>query len=222
MRGLQEYETKKLLLALDLAETGVQTFPVQDGGIDAASIQVSRESEGKVVLKSLYTYRGERIGKTDLPAILVKKDGKLMKPAGTRFDQADGKWAEQEIYQLDDIHQQDITFELAYMTPGTKIDGEWNLGMLRLNKEKALHASAIRTLDVPLRTTDGEAVVRKLFIRPTGIRVEIEHSRAYSRLPYKHVYLSVGGRQLEGKGTIRARDLIIRRRICSTLRLISA
>ncbi|RJG26913.1 hypothetical protein DQX05_02535 [Paenibacillus thiaminolyticus] len=71
--------------------------------------------------------------------------------------------------------------------------------MLRLNKEKALHASAICTLDVPLRTTDGEAVVRKLFIRPTGIRVEIEHCRAYSRLPYKHVYLSVGGRQLEGE-----------------------
>ncbi|RJG26912.1 hypothetical protein DQX05_02530 [Paenibacillus thiaminolyticus] len=80
----------------------MQTFPIQAGGIDAASIHISRESEGKVVLKSLYTYRDERIGKTDLPAILVKKDGKLMKPGGIRFDQADGKWAEQEIYQLDD------------------------------------------------------------------------------------------------------------------------
>ncbi|MGG3839413.1 DUF4179 domain-containing protein [Paenibacillus thiaminolyticus] len=199
VRGLQEYETKRLPLALDLAETGVQTFPVQDGGIESASIQISREAEGKVVLKSLYSYWDEQITNTNLPAILVKKDGKLMKRSGIRVGLDNGKWAEQEIYQLDDIHQQNIKFELAYMTPGKKIDGEWNLGGLRLNKEKALHASAIRTLDVPVRTTEGEAVVRKLFIRPTGIRVEIEHGSSYSRLPYKGVYLSVGGRKLEGE-----------------------
>ncbi|PZM67681.1 DUF4179 domain-containing protein [Paenibacillus dendritiformis] len=199
VRGLQVYNTKRLPLALDLAETGVQTFPVQDGGIESASIQISREAEGKMVLKSLYTYWDERIANTNLPAILVKKDGKLMERSGTRVGLDNGKWAEQEIYQLDDIHQQNITFELAYMTPGKKIDGEWNLGGLRLNKEKALHASAIRTLDVPVRTTEGEAVVRKLFIRPTGIRVEIEHGNSYSRLPYKGVYLSVGGRKLEGE-----------------------
>lgn len=205
VRGLQAYDYERTALALDLSQTGVQTFPIQAGGIDTVNIQISREAGGKVLLKSSFTYTDERTASMDLPEIRVKKDGNSIKRAGIRYDPVQGEhgdWTTQELYQLDDIHQQGVTFELAYMAPGQKIDGEWNVGTLRLSKEKALNASATRSLDVPFRTTDGDAAVRKLFIRPTGIRVEIEHKKAYGRLPYKKVYLSVGGRKLEGEARI--------------------
>ncbi|MFD0715666.1 DUF4179 domain-containing protein [Paenibacillus sp. GCM10027626] len=199
VRGLQQYDGHQATLALDLSETGVQTFPIRAGGIETANIQILREEGGQAVLKSFFTYTDERTANNDPPKIQVKKDGKLIKRSGIRVDRLREQWTGKEIYQWDDIRQPGVTFELAYMTPGRKVDGEWTFGTLRLNKEKALQASATRELDLPFRTTDGDAAVRKLFIRPTGIRLEIEHRREFGWLPYKRVYLSVAGRQLEGE-----------------------
>ncbi|MFU1797415.1 DUF4179 domain-containing protein [Paenibacillus azoreducens] len=200
VRGLQEYRDKRVPLNLDLSRNGIHTFPIKKDGIDALNIEVVDQGAEGVLIKSSLRYMNKQAVDIASPRIQVMKDGKLMKSESLVrvWPDADGVYESRDDYRWKDINQKGITFELDYLVEGQKIDGEWNVGTLNLNKEKALNASATRELNIPFETSFGTSTIRKLIIRPTGIRIEVETPNAYDDPIYKNTFLSINGRKLKG------------------------
>lgn len=204
VRGLQEYRDKRVPLNLDPSRNGIQTFPIKKDGIDALNIEVVNQGAEGVQIKSSLRYMNKQAADTASPRIQVMKDGKLVKSErlGAAWPDADGVYGSRDYYRWEDINQKGITFDLVYLVEGQKIEGEWNVGTLNLNKEKSLNASATRELNIPFETSFGTSTIRKLIIRPTGIRIEVETQKAHQYPIYKNTFLSINGRKLEGYMTL--------------------
>ncbi|MDR0267307.1 DUF4179 domain-containing protein [Paenibacillus sp.] len=199
-RGLQEYLDERVPLNLDPSRNGIQTFPIKKDGIDALNIEVVDQGAEGVLIKSSLIYMDKQAANTTSPRIQVMKDGKLVKSEwlGVAWPGTDGVYESRDYYSWKDINQKGFTFDLVYLTEGQKIDGEWNVGTLNLNKEKALNASATRELNIPFETSFGTSKIRKLIIRPTGIRIEVETPKASQYPTYQDTLLSISGRKLQG------------------------
>lgn len=204
VRGLQEYRDKRVPLNLDPSQNGIQTFPIKKEGIDALNIEVVNQGAEGVLIKSSLRYMNKQAADTASPRIQVMKDGKLVKSKrlSAAWPDADGVYGSIDYYRWKDINQKGITFDLVYLAEGQKIDGVWDVGTLNLNKEKSLNASATRELNIPFETSFGTSTIRKLIIRPTGIRIEIETPKAHQYPIYQNAFLSINGRKLEGYMTL--------------------
>ncbi|MGG3309496.1 DUF4179 domain-containing protein [Paenibacillus lautus] len=200
VRGLQEYRDKRVPFNLDTSQDGIQTFPIKKDGIDTLNIEVVNQGAEGVQIKSSLRYMNKQAADTASPRIQVMKDGKLVKSErlGAAWPDADGVYGSRDYYRWKDINQKGITFDLVYLVEGQKIDGEWNVGTLNLNKEKSLNASVTRELNIRFETSFGTSTIRKLIIRPTGIRIEIQTPEALQYPIFENTFLSINGRKLEG------------------------
>ncbi|MCE5170951.1 DUF4179 domain-containing protein [Paenibacillus profundus] len=202
-RGLQAYDYVRVPINLDPHKAEVQTFPIHDGGIEELKVQLVEGGQGQALLKYSVSYTDDSNFNIVGPQIVVKKEGKMVIRSGdkmTRTIVIEGhqEWGVQEGYSSDELLQGDNSFEFVYGVKGSHIEGEWNIGMFTLNKEKAMKASVTRELNIPIHSAQGDSILRKLIIRPTAIKLEVENKKAFRRLPYRDVSLLVNGRKLEG------------------------
>ncbi|MCY9702756.1 DUF4179 domain-containing protein [Paenibacillus alvei] len=202
-RGLQAYDYVRVPIDLDPHKAEVQTFPVHDGGIEELKVQFVKGGQGQALLKYSVSYTDNSNFNIVGPQIVVKKEGKVVNRSGdksTRTIEIDGhpEWGVQEGYSSDELLQGGNSFEFVYGVKGSHIEGEWNIGMFTLNKEKAMKASVTRELNIPLHTSQGDSILRKLIIRPTAIKLEVENKKVFHGIPYRSVSLLVNGRKLEG------------------------
>lgn len=202
-RGLQAYDYVRVPIDLDPHKAEVQTFPIHDGGIKELRVQFVKGGQGQVLLKYSVSYTDDSNFNIVNPQIVVKKEGDMVIRTGdkaTRTIQIEGhpEWGVQESYSSEELLQGGNSFEFVYGVKGSHIEGEWDIDMFTLNKEKALQASVTRELNIPLHTTQGDSILRKLIIRPTAIKLEVENKKVFEEIPYREVSLLVNGRKLEG------------------------
>ncbi|WP_019421364.1 DUF4179 domain-containing protein [Paenibacillus sp. OSY-SE] len=202
-RGLQAYDYVRVPIDLNPHKAEVQTFPIHDGGIEELKVQFMEGGQGQATLKYSVSYTDDSNFNIVGPQIVVKKGGEMVIRSGdktTRTIEIGGhpEWGVQEGYSSDELLQGDNSFEFVYGVKGSHIEGEWNIGMFTLNKEKAIKASVTRELNIPIHTAQGDSILRKLIIRPTAIKLEVENKREFHEIPYRTVSLLVNGRKLEG------------------------
>ena len=206
VRGLQAYDYVHVPIALDPSKTEVQTFPIHGGGIKELKVQFVEGRKEQVLLKYTVSYTDDSNFNIVGPQIVVKKGGEKVDRTGykmTDYIEIEGhtEWGAQEGYNLGELLQGSNSFEFVYGVKGSYIEGEWNIGMFTLNKEKALQASVTHDMNIPIRSAQGGSILRKLIIRPTAMKLEVDNKNGFSGLPYKSVSLLVNGRKLEGEET---------------------
>ncbi|TVX93357.1 DUF4179 domain-containing protein [Paenibacillus agilis] len=205
-RGLQAYDYIRKPIALDPRKTEVQIFPIHDGGIKELKVQFVKGEKEQVVIKHSFSYTDDSIFKIVDPQVQVRRGEDIVNRSGYKMSapiEIDGQMerGSQESYRLDELLQSGISFEFVYALKGKHIEGEWNFDMISLNKEKSLQASIIRNLDIPILSEQGDSIIHKLIIRPTGIKLEVENKKEFRRIPYREVSLLVNGRKLKGGET---------------------
>ncbi|MBD8499534.1 DUF4179 domain-containing protein [Paenibacillus arenosi] len=201
--GLQAYDYVHKSIALDPRKTEVQSFPIHEGGIKDLKVQVVTGEKGEGLLKYSLSYTDDSIFRIVDPQIRVNKGESTVKRIGYKMSspiELDGhrERGSQESYRLDELQQSGNTYEFVYGVKGDRIEGKWNFDNISLNKEKSLQASVTRNLDIPIVSADGDSIIRKLIIRPTGVKLEIENKKEFRRIPYRNVSLLVNDRVLKG------------------------
>ncbi|UHA73345.1 DUF4179 domain-containing protein [Paenibacillus sp. 481] len=205
-RGLKAYDYVGIPIALDPHQTGVQSFPIHAGGIKELNVQFVQGEKGHVLLKYSFSYTDDSIFNIVAPQIQVKMGEKTVERTGYKMSrpiviEGAQEWGTQESYSMDKLLQSGTSFEFVYGVKGSHIEGEWNIGTLTLNKEKSLQASITRDLNMPIRSVQGDSIIRKLIIRPTAVKLEVENKQAFRRLPYRKISLLVNGQKLQGAQT---------------------
>ncbi|MEQ7051706.1 DUF4179 domain-containing protein [Paenibacillaceae sp. P-4] len=206
-RGLQAYDYVRVPIDLDPHKTAVQTFSIHDGGIEELKVQFTKGGQGQALLKYSVSYTDDSNINIVRPQIVVKREGNIVIQSGASLTRTfkierHPEWGVQEGYSSDELLQGGNSFEFVYGVKGSHIEGEWNIGMFTLNKEKAMKASVTRELNIPIHSALGDSILRKLIIRPTAIKLEVENKKGFRRLPYRKVSLLVNGRKLEGGETV--------------------
>jgi len=202
-RGLQAFDYVRVPIDLDPHKAEVQTFPIHDGGIKELKVQFVKGGQGQALLKYSVSYTDDSNFNIVRPQIVVKNEGNMVIRSGDQMKntieiEGHPEWGVQEGYSSEELLQGGNSFEFVYGVKGSHIEGEWNIGMFTLNKEKAMNASVTRELNIPIHSAQGDSILRKLIIRPTAIRLEVENKKEFHQIPYREVSLLVNGRKLEG------------------------
>lgn len=198
--GFQSLETVTQPIALEIQNASVQTFAVEQNGIDTVKVQPLIQENNEVMLSSAVAFSDSEAFRYASPELIVKSNNQLVKGlnhASYGEPGINNEYKMKQLYSMEDLKVDSIQYLLQYNRMEEDLNKEWAFN-IELNKKSMNNSTYKKKLNITVDHANAPFQINELIISPTQIRLLTSHDEEYMRYPFIDYFLEVDGAKWQG------------------------